>query len=117
MRGGQEHKLYETCVQINAQTVKVRNMMRRSVSREAIRDQQETLKNLNSMKEYVTSYVDYDGVFRLFNGSLVASFLASYGLLDREIPAPYRYVPQDFAHDPPFKSATTLEEPVVFFKD
>ncbi|EPY26667.1 hypothetical protein STCU_03369 [Strigomonas culicis] len=117
-RGGEEHKLYELCVAMNAQRAKLRQMCTssRAYSRQAIEDQQGRLRDLEVMRQHMAAHVPHDDAFRLFNGSLVASFLATFGLLDRQVPAPCRYVPQDFAHDVPFAGTTSLDEPIVFFK-
>lgn len=116
-RHGSEFAYYEFCVQMNLQRQKIRDMITRRKSRMAIQGQQDKLREMDAMRQHLAKFVAKDGEFHLFNGSLVASFLATFGLLDRELPAPSRYVPQDYAHDLPFAGATHLEEPVVFFKN
>lgn len=117
VRNGQEHKYYEFCTQMNAQRQKIREMIDRGQSRQAIHGQQDKLREMDVMRQHMAKFVATDDSFHLFNGSLVASFLATFGFLDRELPLPSRYVPQDFAHDVPFTGATRLEEPIVFFKN
>ncbi|CCW68955.1 unnamed protein product [Phytomonas sp. Hart1] len=116
MRHGAEHQYYEFCVRMNKEYRKMRAMVRRAQTRQAIHDQIEQLREMETMREYLATRVERKPEFHLFNGSLVASFLATYGYLDRVLPSPSRYVPQDFAHDLPFTGSTSLGEPVVFFK-
>ncbi|CCW61357.1 unnamed protein product [Phytomonas sp. EM1] len=116
MRNGPEHKYYEFCVSMNKQRCKIRDMTHRSQSQQAIKNQVERLHEMEVMRDYLATSVERDTKFHLFNGSLVASFLATYGFLDRVLPPPSRYVPQDFARDMPFTGTTSLDEPVVFFK-
>ncbi|KAG5467045.1 hypothetical protein LSCM1_01225 [Leishmania martiniquensis] len=116
MRGGHEHKYYEFCVGMHEQRCKIRSMLQRRQSRLAIEAQQTALKEMEVMRQHLAKFVEPVTRFHLYNGSLVASFFATYGLIDREIPSPSRYVPQDFAHTIPFHGATTLDEPTVFFK-
>ncbi|KAG5491368.1 hypothetical protein JIQ42_01267 [Leishmania sp. Namibia] len=117
MRGGNEHKFYEFCVGMHEQRCKIRVMLQRRQSRQAIEAQQNSLKEMEVMRQHLAKFVEPVTHFHLYNGSLVASFFATYGLIDREMPSPSRYVPQDFAHTIPFCGATTLEEPIVFFKN
>ncbi|KAG8348276.1 hypothetical protein ERJ75_001740400 [Trypanosoma vivax] len=113
----QEHKYYEYSVDVSRQRQKVYDMTVGRASRHAIGVQKEKLRDMEVVQEHLGTFVDRDEVFRLYNGSLVASFLATFGLLDRDLPPPSRYVPQDFAHDLPFKCLASLDEPVIFFKN
>ncbi|KPI90745.1 hypothetical protein ABL78_0181 [Leptomonas seymouri] len=117
MRVNTEHRYFEFCVGMHEQRCKIRSMLERRQSRQAIEAQQELLREMDVMRQHLVKFVEPVKQFHLFNGSLVASFFATYGLIDRDVPSPSRYVPQDFAHDMPFLGATTLEEPVVFFKN
>lgn len=116
-RTGDETKLYNTCVAMSEQRRKLVAMRERKQSQQAVAAQQGKLKEMEPMKEYYAGRVKRESEFFLFNGSLVSSFLATFGLLDREMPPPSSYVPQDFAHELPFTGVTTLLEPVVFYKD
>lgn len=116
-RANTEHRYYEFCVSMHEQRCKIRSMLERRQSRQAIEGQQEALREMDVMRQHFAKFVEPVSQFHLFNGSLVASFFATFGLLDRDLPSPSRYVPQDFAHTIPFLGATTLEEPVVFFKN
>lgn len=53
--------------------------------------------------------------FKLFNASLVSSFLATHGLMDKMLPSPVRYCVADFCHDVPMKNAV-LEDPLVIYR-
>lgn len=117
LRSGSEHKFYEFCVGMHEQRCKIRGMLRRHQSRQAVEAQQTSLKEMEVMRQHLAKFVEPVTHFHLFNGSLIASFFATYGLVDRNLPSPSRYVPQDFAHTVPFLGATTLDEPVVFFKN
>lgn len=117
MRGNGEHKYYEFCVAMHEQRCKIHAMLERKPSRQALEGQQTSLREMEVMRQHLAKLVEPPSSFHLFNGSLVASFFATYGLLDRSLPSPSRYVPQDFAHTVPFLGATTLEGPIVFFKD
>ncbi|EAN76974.1 hypothetical protein, conserved [Trypanosoma brucei brucei TREU927] len=117
MRYNREHKHYECVVDMCRQRCKIYQMIKSGASNSAINGQKEKLKEMEVMKQHLATFVEPDKTFRLFNGSLVASFLATFDLLDRSMPPPSRYVPQDFAHDLPFKCVAALEEPVVFFKN
>ncbi|KAK7200893.1 hypothetical protein NESM_000148100 [Novymonas esmeraldas] len=116
-RSSNEHKYYEFCTGMHEQRCKIRSMLQRQQSRQAIEAQQTSLREMEVMRQHLVKFVEPPTQFHLFNGSLVASFFATYGLIDRETPSPSRYVPQDFAHTIPFLGATTLDEPVVFFRD
>ncbi|ESL08205.1 hypothetical protein TRSC58_04096 [Trypanosoma rangeli SC58] len=116
IRNGQENKYYEFSVEMWRQRRKVHEMMIRGASSLAIKGQMEKLRDMEVMQQHLATFQKPVASFHLFNGSLVASFLATFDLLDRNLPPPSRYVPQDFAHDLPFKWVTILEEPVVFFK-
>lgn len=115
-RLGHENKYYEFCVGMHEQRVKIRKMIERGQSREAIAVQQQKLQDMDVLRQHLRKFVKEDYPFQLFNGSLVASFLAAFGLIDRQQPPPTRYVPQDFAHTVPFLGATELKEPVVFYR-
>ncbi|AYU83268.1 hypothetical protein conserved [Leishmania donovani] len=117
MRGGNEHKYYEFCVRMHEQRCKIRSMLQRRQSRRAIEAQQTSLQEMEVMRQHLAKFVEPVTHFHLYNGSLVASLFATYGLLDRDMPSPSRYVPQDFAHTIPFLGATTLDEPIVFFRN
>ncbi|KAG5492880.1 hypothetical protein JKF63_01460 [Porcisia hertigi] len=117
MRSSNEHKYYEFCVGMHNQRCKIRSMLERRQTRSAIEAQKTSLKEMEVMRQYLAKLVEPVTHFHLYNGSLVASFLATYGLIDRNLPSPSRYVPQDFAHTIPFLGATTLDEPIVFFKN
>lgn len=116
LRTGAEHRYYNMAVGMNAQRQLIRSMFERQQSTAAINHQKEKLRDMEVMRKHLAEFVEPTRTFHLFNGSLVASFLAAYGLLDRTIPQPCHYLPQDFACDIPFVGATRLEEPVVFFK-
>eukprot|EP00796_Vickermania_ingenoplastis_P006152 gene6152-4431_t len=115
-RTGHENNYYNFCVQMNQQRVRIKNMISRGQSREAVGVQQRKLQDMEVMRGHLLKFTSNATAFYLFNGSLVSSFLAAYGLVDREQPPPSRYVPQDFAHTIPFIGATQLEEPLVFFR-
>jgi hypothetical protein len=74
------------------------------------------LEDMEIMRQNLEEKLPKFDSFYLFNGSLVASFLATFDLIDREAPAVTRYVPQDFAHDIPMKFST-LGDPVVIYKN
>lgn len=116
-RANTEHRYYEFCVSMHEQRCKIRSMLEKRQTRQAIAGQQEALKEMDVMRQHLAKFVEPVTKFHLFNGSLVASFFATYGLIDRDLPSPSRYVPQDFTHTIPFLGATTLDEPVVFFKN
>nr|CCC92973.1 unnamed protein product [Trypanosoma congolense IL3000] len=116
MRHDQEESYYQCSVDVCHQRHKVHHLVKKGASTRAVREQREKLKNMEIAQQHIATIVEKDNSFYLFNGSLVASFLATFDLLDRALPPPSRYVPQDFAHDLPFKALATLEEPVVFFK-
>lgn len=114
-RVGHENKYYEFVVGMHLQRVKIKKMIDRGQSRESIINQQRKLQDMEVMRSHLRKFTE-DSSFRLFNGSLVASFLAAYDLIDRHQPPPSRYVPQDFSHDVPFNGATELSSPIVFYK-
>ncbi|KAF5221047.1 hypothetical protein TcYC6_0071050 [Trypanosoma cruzi] len=117
MRHGQENKYYEFMVEMWRQRRKIYEMGKTNASPLAIKGQTEKLREMEVMQKHLATFQKQETSFRLFNGSLVASFLATFDLLDRILPSPSRYVPQDFAHDLPFKRVAMLEEPVVFFRN
>lgn len=117
MHSGQEHKYYELCVAINEHRGKIKEMMGSRATTAALEVQRTRLRNMEVTRQHLATVVEHDGEFRLLNGSLVSSFFATFALLDRELPVPSRYVPQDFTHRIPFLGATTLEEPVALFQD
>ncbi|KAH9601839.1 hypothetical protein LSM04_008483 [Trypanosoma melophagium] len=117
LRHGPEYKYYEFALEMSRQRYKIYEMRKRKASSLAVKKQEEKFKEMEKMRQHLSTLVEHDGNFRLFNGSMVASFLATFDLLDRNLPPPSRYVPQDFAHDLPFKCLAKLEEPVVFFKN
>lgn len=116
MRLGNENKYYEFCVAMHEQRVKIKNSIRRGQSHHAISAQQKKLLDMEIMRVQLEKFTREEEKFFLYNGSLVASFLASFGLLDSVQPPPSRYVPQDFAQSIPFIGATELSEPIVFFR-
>lgn len=88
-------------------------------SRKALESMEKRLKEMDVMRQHLASLVEpsvtSDHEFKLFSGSLVASFIATFGLLDREMPSVSRYVPQDFTYPLPFKGAS-LGTPYIVFK-
>jgi len=88
-------------------------------SRKALEAMEQRLKEMDVMRQHLASLVEpsvtTEHEFKLFSGSLVASFLATFGLLDREIPSVSRYVPQDFTYPLPFKGAS-LGVPYIVYK-
>ncbi|ORC91997.1 uncharacterized protein TM35_000042110 [Trypanosoma theileri] len=117
LRHGNENKYYEFMLEMSRERYRIYEMRKRKTSSLAVKNQEEKLKEMEEMRQHLSTFVKHDGNFRLFNGSMAASFLATFDLLDRNLPPPSRYVPQDFAHDLPFKCLAKLEEPVVFFKN
>lgn len=115
-RLGHENKYYEFCVAMHEQRVKIRNMVLRTQSQQAISVQKKKLHDMEIMRTHLMKFTKPEKEFFLFNGSLVASFFATYGLLDRVRPPPSRYVPQDFARSLPFIGSTELSEPIVFYR-
>lgn len=80
---------------------------------------EQRLKEMEVMREHLAAQVEREVVdveYKLFNGSLVASFLATFDLLNRDMPCISRYVPQDFAHPMPLKGST-LAAPLIVFKN
>lgn len=116
MRLGNENKYYEFCVAMHEQRVKINNSIKRGQSHHAISAQQKKLLDMEIMRVQLEKFTQEERNFFLFNGSLIASFFATFGLLDRVQPPPSRYVPQDFAHSIPFIGTTELSEPIVFFR-
>lgn len=115
-RVGHENKYYEFCVAMYEQRIKIRNMISRAHSHHSISSQQKKLQDMEVMREHLLLFTKREKDFFLYNGSLVASFLATYGLLDRVHPPPSRYVPQDFSRAIPFIGTSELSEPVVFYR-
>ena len=87
------------------------------ISPAALKTRLERDKNIELVLKGYTEEKDFPHFeeFKLFNGSLVGSFLATFDLLDRELPPPTRYVPVDFL-DHPLKHGTIYGEPFVIFK-
>lgn len=115
-RLGNEHKYYQFCAAMNEQRVKIWQMKLRGNSSQAISIQQQKLADMKVMQSHFEKYAPVTETFHLFNGSMVAYFFATFQLIDRILPSPSRYVPQDFAHRIPFLGAVELKEPVVFFR-
>lgn len=116
-RLGYEDKYYACSVGMHDLRIKIKNMIQRGHTREAVAVQQKRLDDLEVKRAQLEPFVSAtEHGFHLFNGSLVSSFFAAFGLIDRERPSPSRYVPQDFFHSVPFLGTTRLEEPVVFFR-
>ncbi|RNF11479.1 hypothetical protein TraAM80_00925 [Trypanosoma rangeli] len=95
---------------------KIHEMMTRGASSLAVKGQMEKLQDMEVMQQHLATFQKPVASFRLFNGSLVASFLETFDLLHRNLSPPFRYLPQDFEHDLPFKWVSIFEEPVMFFK-
>lgn len=121
-RDARECHYFEHCVRMHEQRVKIKRMIDRRQSHDAIVQQQSQLREMEKLREYLEQrdmapHPAYLGIpFHLFNGSLVASYLTTFGLLPRNLPSPARYVPPDFSHNIPLLGTYALDEPIVFFR-
>lgn len=116
-RHGDERKFYGFATEFAALKAKYRKIDReRSGTRQAVEVLEKRLQEFDVMRDVLAERVPDFGAFHLFNGSLVASFLATFGLLDRKLPPVTRYVVQDFAHPMPLKGAS-FADPVIIFKN
>jgi hypothetical protein len=95
---------------------RVREMTGGRGTKQGLKELEVRLKEMDLMCGHLADRVPKFTEFKLFNGSMVASFLAAFELLDREIPPVTRYTPQDFQYDLWTKGAH-FEAPVVMFKD
>jgi hypothetical protein len=139
-RTGQEHAYYQYVVEFHKLKAQYRSVVRRRRSSQpeqlvptdaitpqkssmAIAAMETRLKEMEVMRDHLArqitdtpEYTAWKQDFKLTNASLVSSFLATFDLIDRELPVVSRFVPQDFAYDLPMRGAR-LEPPVVIFKD
>jgi hypothetical protein len=88
------------------------------ISPAGLQKQRERDRNIGIILKGYTEEADFPhfSEFKLFNGSLAASFLATFDILDREFPAPTRYTVADFADHLPVKHGTLYADPYIIYK-
>jgi hypothetical protein len=101
-----------------ALTVLERKVREHDVSPAGYAKHKERDKNIEIILKGYTEEVDFPHFpeFKLFNASLVSSFLATFDILDRDYPPPTRYVVADFCDQLPLRHGTLYEDPVIIFK-
>lgn len=115
-RGRLEQKYVDMAIEVSIfeQTLR-RNIREGHTTQMAIAAAEQQKKDLHVYLANMSKHYPPVTEFKLFNASLVASFLATHGMVDKMVPSPVRYCVADFCHDMPMQNCV-LEDPIVIFR-